>query len=251
MPGYGFFVDLSRCIGCNACVIACKQWHDIPPGPIKWMRVYQWEKGVFPNTRIHILPIMCYHCANPVCIKACANKAIHKEEKYGAVLVDSDKCQGTRKCWLACPYGAPQYEGDAPGAKMSKCNMCIDRLEKGLTPICVLSCSMRALEFGLIDELTKKYGNLKRVEDMPRDTITRPSVVFREPDTKKQIVPWDYHRALKLWQKRESATGAPLPDLFKDITDVTQAPSEIVGRNKLVLKTKKSADLMYYTMDDE
>ena len=158
MTQYGFFIDLSRCIGCNACVIACKQWHDLEPGPAKWMRVYQWEKGSFPQIDLHVLPIPCFHCAKPVCAEACPNQAITKEEKYGAVLVDSSKCDGQRKCWEACPYGAPQFGGDAPGTKMSKCTMCIDRLEKGLAPICVLSCSMRALEFGPADALREKYG---------------------------------------------------------------------------------------------
>ena len=120
MTQYGFFVDLSRCIGCNDCVIACKQWHDILPGPVKPMRVYQWETGTFPNTRLHLLPIMCYHCENPICAEACENKAIYKDEKYGAVLVDLEKCKGTRKCWMACPYGSPQFNGDEPGLKMYK-----------------------------------------------------------------------------------------------------------------------------------
>jgi anaerobic dimethyl sulfoxide reductase subunit B (iron-sulfur subunit) len=251
MSQYGFFVDLSRCIGCNACVIACKQWHDIPPGPVKWMRVYQWEKGVFPNTRIHLLPIMCYHCENPVCIKACPSEAIYKEEKYGAVLVDADKCQGTRKCWKACPYGTPQFEGDEPDLRMSKCNMCIDRLGQGLKPICVLSCSMRALEFGPLDELREKYGNLRQVEEMPRDKMTSPAVVFKPPDARKQVIPWDYKRVLELWQKRDSPEGEALPDVFIKTSDVTQATQEIVGRNKLVLKARDSKELMYYTTDDE
>jgi len=168
MPQYGFLIDLSRCIGCHACEISCKQWHDIPPGPIKWMRVYQWEKGSFPQIDLRILPIPCFHCENPVCAEACPNGAIYKEEKYGAVLLDPNKCTGSRKCWQACPYGAPQFAGNEFGLKMSKCNMCIERLEEGLKPICVLSCSMRALEFGPIDELIKKYGDLRQVEDMPR-----------------------------------------------------------------------------------
>ena len=88
MTQYGFFIDLSRCIGCNACLIACKQWHDIQPGPTKWLRVYQWEKGAFPDIEVHTLPIMCFHCQNPACVEACPNKAITKDEKYGAVLVD-------------------------------------------------------------------------------------------------------------------------------------------------------------------
>jgi DMSO reductase iron-sulfur subunit len=168
MAQYGFLIDLSRCIGCNACVISCKQWHDIPPGPIKWMRVYQWEKGAFPKIDLRVLPIPCFHCEVPVCAEACPNKAIYKEDKYGAVLVDPDKCTGARQCWKACPYGAPQFAGDELGLKMSKCNMCVDRLADGLNPLCVLSCSMRALEFGPIDELIKKYGNVQRLEDMPR-----------------------------------------------------------------------------------
>ncbi|MHC4457358.1 MAG: 4Fe-4S dicluster domain-containing protein [Planctomycetota bacterium] len=252
MTQYGFFVDLSRCIGCNGCVIACKQWHDIPPGPVKWMRVYQWESGNLPYTRIHLLPIMCYHCENPICAKACPHGALFKEEKYGAVLVIADKCQGTRKCWLACPYGTPQFETDAvPSAKMSKCNMCIERLKDGLKPICVLSCSMRALEFGLLDEIIGKYGDQRKIEGMPKETITRPAVVFKPVDPKKQIVPWDHRRALELWQKRNSPSGDLLPGVFSDIADVTQAPAAIVGRNKLVLKAKSTEELMYYTMDDE
>ncbi len=252
MTQYGFFVDLSRCIGCNGCVISCKQWHNIQPGPVKWMRVYQWESGVFPDTRIHLLPIMCYHCENPICAKACPHGALYKEEKYGAVLVDADKCQSTRKCWMACPYGTPQFEEDAPkNAKMSKCNMCIDRLEDGLIPICVLSCSMRALEFGPLEKLIEAYGNERRIEEIPKETITGPSVVFKPVDPKKQIVPWDHCRVLELWQERVSQNGDPLPDVFSKIGEVTQAPTEIVGRNKLVLKAKSNEELMYYTMDDE
>ncbi|UCG65920.1 MAG: 4Fe-4S dicluster domain-containing protein [Deltaproteobacteria bacterium] len=251
MPQYGFLFDQSRCIGCNACLLACKQWHDIAPGPIKWMRVYQWEKGVFPNVRLHHLAIPCYHCESPVCMKACPNGAIHKERKYGAVLVDIPKCKGTRKCWAACPYGAPQFEGDEPDMKMSKCNMCIDRLETGLKPICVLSCPMRALEFGPIDELKRRYGNLRRLEDMPKDSITDPAVVFIPSEPKRQVIHWDADKALKLWQKRQSHQGGCLPDVFAKTSDVTEVPENIIGRNYLVLKAKNMKELMYYTTDDE
>ena len=120
MTQYGFLIDLSRCIGCNACVVSCKQWHDILPGPVKWMRVYQWEQGTFPNIELRVLPIPCFHCENPVCADACPNHAIYKEEKWGAVVVDTEKCAGARKCWQACPYGAPQFEGDETNLKMSK-----------------------------------------------------------------------------------------------------------------------------------
>jgi anaerobic dimethyl sulfoxide reductase subunit B len=251
MTQFGFFIDQSRCIGCNTCTVACLQWHDIQPGSVRWLRVYQWEKGTFPNTRLHILPVPCFHCENPVCLKACSNGAIYKEEKYGAVLVNREKCTGTRKCWKACPYGAPQFEGDEPGRKMSKCNMCFDRLEQGGKPICVISCSMRALEFGPVNELVNKYGNLRMLEDLPKESLTRPSVVFKPSDPKISVVPWDSSRALKLWQKRRSPEGDVLPDIFTTESDVTEAPRDIAGRNRLVLKAKNSEELGYYTTDNE
>lgn len=250
MTQYGFFFDQSRCIGCSACTIACKQWHDVPGASEKWMRVYQWEKGAYPDTRLIFLAISCYHCQNPVCVKACSRGALYKEERYGAVLLDADRCRGDRKCWKACPYGAPQYSGDAPGLKMSKCNMCIDRLGQGLKPICVMSCSMRAWEFGPLEELARKYGNLKTLEDLPRDSITRPSVVFRPPQARKPVLPWDSEKALALWQKRETQ-GEPLPDIFESMTEVTGVPREIVGRNRLVLKPKNSDELIYFTTDND
>ena len=169
MTQYGFLIDLSRCTGCNACVIACKQWHHIEPGPAKPVRVYQWEKGTFPEIDLRVLPIMCFHCENPLCAEACPNEAITKEEKYGAVLVDPGKCTGQRKCWEACPYGTPQFKSDDGAEKMLKCNMCMDRLEEGLAPICVLSCSLRALEFGPMDELMEKYGDTGPEERPKKD----------------------------------------------------------------------------------
>jgi anaerobic dimethyl sulfoxide reductase subunit B (iron-sulfur subunit) len=251
MTQYGFFIDQSRCIGCNTCTVACMQWHDIQPGSVRWMRVYQWEKGGFPNTRLHMLPAPCYHCENPVCIKACSNGAIYKEKKYGAVLVDQKKCTGSRACWKACPYGSPQFDSDEPGRKMSKCNMCIDRLEQGGIPICAASCSMRALDFGPIKELEKKYGELRSLEDMPKGSLTRPAVVFKPVDPKSTVVPYNTSKALKLWQKRQSPMGEPLPDIFTTESEVTETHPEIVGRNKLVLKAKNSKELKYYTTDNE
>lgn len=251
MKQYGFFFDQSRCIGCQSCVIACKQWHNIEPGVVKWMRVFQWEEGNFPDIKLHILAISCYHCQKPICIKACPNQAIYKEERYGAVLVDTDKCRGARKCFLACPYGAPQFKSDASGEKMSKCTMCIDRLNQGEKPICVLSCSMRALEFGPLEQLEERYGHLKKLTDMPKENISQPAVVFKPAQSKVQVVPYNHTRALELWKRRIPYEGTPLPDVFADTRDITHAPENIKGRNRLSLKAKTVEERMYYTVDDE
>lgn len=251
---FGFFIDLSRCTGCNACLVACKQWHDIQPGPIKWLRVYQWESGAFPDIELHTLPIMCFHCQSPICAKVCPHQAISKDEKYGAVLVDRSKCKGKRKCFKACPYGSPQFETDQPNEIMSKCTMCIDRLEKDLKPLCVLSCSLRALEFGPLEELRQKYGNLTLIPGVPETPSfakLKPSVVFKPEDPKRQILPYDSEKALRLWQKRHSNDREVLPDIFENTIDVTQVSEKAVGRNKLVLKPKNIQELIFFTTDDE
>lgn len=250
MGQYGFFFDQSRCIGCNACTVSCKQWHDLPPGPQKWMRVHQWEKGAFPNTRVHFLAISCYHCRKPVCLKACPNGAIYKEEKYGAVLIDPLRCKGTRKCWQACPYGAIVFPSDEPGALAGKCNMCLDRLEEGKKPICVLSCSLRALEFGPLDELISRFGHLQQLEEMPSPKITLPSVVFKAYEAKKPILSWDMEKAMELWKIR-GPHNPKGPSLYRNLEDFTRIPPGTIGRDRLVLKAENTADFMYRTTDDD
>jgi len=136
MTQYAFFFDQSRCTGCRDCTVACKNWHQLPAGPLKYLKVYEYEKGAFPTVRIHFQWIPCYHCEKPVCIEACPVAAITKEPKYGAVLIDADKCTGCRNCYEECPYGAPVFESDNIGDIARKCDMCIDRLEAGDLPIC-------------------------------------------------------------------------------------------------------------------
>lgn len=245
MVQYGFFFDQSRCISCHTCTVACRDWNDIDPGPVKWLRMFEWERGAFPIVTIHTLFAPCYHCENPVCVKACPNGALFKEEKYGAVLVDKDKCKGTRKCWLACPYGAPQFANDESGTPMSKCTMCIDRLEKGMKPVCVESCPTRAFDFDTMENIEAKYGTLRKLEEMPR-SVTNPAIVFKPHAEKRQLVPYDVDRALGLFAGRDS-----LPPVYNSKTDVTEIAENLVGRNKLILKPRTAEDLLRQTRNDE
>ncbi|MFC2039722.1 FAD-dependent oxidoreductase [Chloroflexota bacterium] len=112
MTQHGFFFDQSRCTGCLTCAVACKNWHGLPPGSLKYLKVYEYEKGVFSDVRLHYQWIPCYHCEEPVCVNACPFDSIKKEDKYGAVLIDSEKCVGCRMCYDACPYGAPAFTSD-------------------------------------------------------------------------------------------------------------------------------------------
>jgi anaerobic dimethyl sulfoxide reductase subunit B (iron-sulfur subunit) len=226
--------------------VACKNWHQLPAGPLKYLKVYEYEKGAFPTVRIHFQWIPCYHCENPVCIEACPVAAITKEPKYGAVLIDADKCTGCRNCYEECPYGAPVFESDNIGDIARKCDMCIDRLEAGDLPICVGACSARALDFGTLADMQERYGMLRDLEDLPDSKTTKPSVVFKPHGVKKPVVPYNAERALELMMRRD-----PLPPVYSKITDVTEIPEGTVGRDKLVIKHKSAEELMKYTRCDE
>lgn len=237
MTQYGFYFDQSRCYNCRACVLACRDWLDIEPGPVKPLRILQWEKGSFPQPRLHLLFATCYHCERPVCIDACEHHALFKEDKYGAVLLDDDACQGDRNCWKACPYGALQYESDAPGTVPHKCTMCYDRLERDEIPLCVASCPARALDFGPIEELEVKYGDLKQLEDMPSPDVAHPAVVFTPMVQKEELVSYDQEEAVRLMAERPG----DLPKLFGNPADATELVDGLVGYDKLVMKAESVA----------
>lgn len=246
MTQYGFFFDQSRCYDCKICSVACKDWNGLEPGPVKWLRMFEWEEGVFPNVRLKALFAPCYHCENPVCADACPNGALFKEQKYGAVLVDPAKCKGARQCWIACPYGAVAFEDDVPGTLMSKCTMCVDRLEQGQLPVCVSSCPLRALDFGPIEELRAKYGNVAQLEGMPDPQLAKPAVVFKPAAARKELIPYDEERAVKLLGDRGS-----LPPLYVEKEEVTEVPEGLVGRDRLRMKPADTKELMCATRNDE
>lgn len=246
MTQYGFFFDQSRCYGCKACSIACKDWYDIDPGPEKWMCVYNWETGVFPTPRINILAFNCGHCDNPVCLKACEQGAISKDEKYGAVTVDQSKCEGCRSCFEACPYGAPKFASDDPKEKMSKCTMCIDLLELGDMPVCVNSCPMRALDFGPTHELIEKYGDCRQLAEMPSPETTSPNWIAKGPDQKKNLVAFDAEKFIALSKKR-----GEMGEIFSDTNNLTNPADKVITRNKLQMKNGTAQELMIATRSDQ
>jgi len=246
MAQYGFFFDQSRCSGCHACAVACKNWNGLPPGALKYLRIYEYEKGSFPNVRMHFHWVACYHCEEPACVSGCPCEAIHKEEKYGAVLIDSERCNGCRICYDVCPYGAPVFDSDDSETKAQKCTMCIDRLELGEQPICVLACPTRALDFGPLSALAMRYGDRRDLENMPSSQTTRPAIIFKPHTEKRQLVPYNAEKALELLMTRE-----PLPAVFTSVADVADIPSGTVGRRELVIKHESTDDLMRRTRNDE
>jgi len=185
----GFYFDQTRCTSCYTCVVACKDWHDVPPGPASWRRVTTIEKGKFPDVFVAFLSSSCYHCAQPACAAACPAGAITKRKEDGIVTVDQQKCLGKDRCDLclqSCPYEAPQF-GAEQNAKVQMCNLCLDRLKEGKKPICVAGCPMRALDAGPIDELRALYGDKTEAVAFTYSTDLKPSVIFK-PKPRKSLV---------------------------------------------------------------
>ena len=180
---YAFYVDSSKCSGCKTCQGACIDKNNLERG-VLWRRVYEIIDGNWikegnawkHQLKAYNVSLSCNHCEDPVCVKNCPTTAMYKSTS-GIVLVDESKCVGCKYCEWSCPYGAPKY--DEKKGVMSKCNLCIDFIEEGKQPACVASCPMRVLDFGELEEIRKKYGNISEVYPLPPEKITNPSLVIK------------------------------------------------------------------------
>ena len=147
-----FEYNEKRCIGCQSCQVACKQFHDIKAGTISYRKVSGTPKGVYPDVTRTFLSISCEHCANPLCVNACPVspvKALSKRAEDGIVVVDQSKCIGCGACGRACPFGAPNYITVNGKRVMQKCDFCLSLdLEDGAQTRCAAACTTQALRNG-------------------------------------------------------------------------------------------------------
>ena len=181
----GFIHHNVDCIGCRACEIACKDKNGLPAGP-RFRRVLYVEGGTYPDVFAYKVNISCNHCAEPACLPACPTGAIFKRKQDGIVDIDSTLCIGCRRCEATCPYGAPQY--DPSDHLVKKCNMCVDEIEAGRKPYCVMACMMRVLDIGPVDKLstgewqTAALGPndqpVRAIKNFADPELTNPSMVF-------------------------------------------------------------------------
>ena len=178
-----FWFDQSKCTGCKACAVACKDKHDLPVG-VTWRRVAEYTGGSWLLNQIdgtatqdvftYYTSISCNHCADPICVSVCPSTAMRKGDN-GIVTVDPAICIGCRYCEMACPYSAPQFDADK--GVMTKCDFCADRIAAGDDPACVAACPSRALGYGELSEVTERLGSQNGVEPLPDPSITRPHLV--------------------------------------------------------------------------
>jgi len=163
----GILTDLTRCIGCGACAVICKQTNELRGEIGTKLDAYTWtiveqHDGVFVRRQ-------CMHCEDPTCASVCPVGALYKT-KFGAVTYDSSKCIGCRYCVMACPFDIPKYQWDSPVPIVGKCIMCTEkRLSRGRQPACTEVCPTGATIFGTRSALLKEAR--RRIDESPERYI--------------------------------------------------------------------------------
>lgn len=155
---YMLAVNTRDCVGCSACEIACKQEHNLPVG-VRWVKVYvDSPREIEGKLQLRYIVTHCMHCSKPPCKDVCPVDAISKRDD-GIVVFDDKLCIGCKECIEACPLGVVQFDNTKEVAQ--KCDLCADRLDRGLQPACVNACPSRCIYFGDIKEVTERMGKQK------------------------------------------------------------------------------------------
>ena len=197
-------IDLTMCIGCHTCSVACKMANNLP-NDLWWNKILtvggdsmDTAQGTYPNNKMQFLPLNCQHCSNPACVKACPVGATYKREEDGIIIQDYDKCMGCRYCVVACPYGVRQFNwkkpeyrvnfagGDADATPhqyntVEKCTFCTHRLAKDEKPACMVLCPGRARFYGDLDDPDSEVSRAIRGRTYMKlleDKGTEPNVFY-------------------------------------------------------------------------
>lgn len=167
MP-YRFVFDINKCTGCQACQVACLIENQVAPEN-SWRNIVTYNQQRFPNIPLYHLSLACNHCIDATCQKACPANVYSRDEKTGALLINTDACIGCKYCSWVCPYDAPRYNKSIRG--MEKCTFCNHRLQEGFSPACVSLCPTGALKH---EEYTT-YEPPYKIEGFP-DTGINPAI---------------------------------------------------------------------------
>ena len=214
---YGMVIDTRRCVGCRACVVACKAENKTPPGVSYTVVVEEAVANRFDDKPIFMTK-PCFHCENPPCVDVCPVSATFKRERDGLVVIDYDRCIGCRYCITGCPYGArsfdfgenyavvagatayatvpsPEYgqfrarTGGSPVGNVRKCTFCLHlqdvegRYDKaaGRWPACAKTCTGHAIFFGDFNDPDSEVSKLVRERQPVRlkeELGTEPNVHY-------------------------------------------------------------------------
>ena len=226
--------DPSKCIGCRACQMACKQWNELPAESSDAQDLYETPQGLTATTwnlimlkdqvppEVHFFNYQCMHCADAACVTACPSGALFKDD-LGFTAYDRLKCIGCGYCTQWCPYSVPGLEvkSTLTGiAKAGKCTFCQDRIWQGIGgPSCVERCPVGALAWGPRGDLLEM--GKARVEELKAEGLSnvqlygetqaaglgRLSILFDEPGAYNLPANPVTPTSAKIWQSLIQALG--------------------------------------------
>ena len=156
-PGLEFFIDPSRCIGCQACFHACAECETHRGTSMIHLDYVDRAESV------QTVPTVCMHCDDPACAASCPADAIKKTPDGIVQSALQSRCIGCSNCVLACPFGVPQYVARID--QMMKCDLCYDRTSVGKKPMCASVCPSQALFFGTRDEIERLRPSSRPMRD--------------------------------------------------------------------------------------
>ncbi|MFH1709185.1 MAG: 4Fe-4S dicluster domain-containing protein [Planctomycetota bacterium] len=155
----GMLIDVTKCIACRACQVACKQWNQLPATVTRQLGTYQnpphlngttWTLIQFVEpadgpVRWLFRKEACKHCGDPTCVQVCPTGAC-RQRPDGIVEINPKTCAGCKYCVETCPFSIPKPDPGTGNAR--KCRMCLDRVDAGLKPACTTACLTGAIQFG-------------------------------------------------------------------------------------------------------
>lgn len=162
---YVMLADITRCINCKACVVACRAEWDTPLGQSRaWVKEVEFVLAD-GSPRVMLFPGRCQHCDDAPCVEACPSGAAYKRDD-GIVLVDDEICSGCELCVPACPYEARWLNPET--RTIGKCTFCQPRIDQGSQPACVQTCVGGALRFGDANDPDSEVSRLLREREWVR-----------------------------------------------------------------------------------
>jgi len=210
----GMLYDSTLCIGCQACVDACREANGVtveaPPPPLAdWNAAQTWDTALdLDGETLNVIKVYrhgsaavkdratdgfafmkrhCLHCVDPSCVSVCPVKAMQKDPGSGIVSYDPEACIGCRYCSYGCPFGVPQFDLDEPFGQINKCEMCRHLQAEGKIPACCDVCPTGASLFGPVDQLQAEAERRLAAEPGSRYAFPRGDIRQERPTHDAEI----------------------------------------------------------------